>query len=262
MPPVKTRREACRSGLNQNYAPTRGIPKIIYLPALPLNIVAKDTKYFITMFSILITYALLLLFQPAIVVLDESGCSVFGISHDCHAVNNVIYYSSDMILFIAVNMILLTLRRRDVRRSNRVNNQVKQIAEDMERIIEAQGHMREKRTAYVVQSLKNHMGAMLLSAGIANRIADGKMDNGDKTGLDAAFIEAKDSMQKISDTLGISVDVLDPMLVQQIDTLVKTAEQRLLRGMREGKPVDYSWMKKDIKSITDRLDGYLPYVIK
>ena len=229
---------------------------------------AVNVKFFLFASSLLIVYLLLVAFHASILVLDESGCRLLGVSYDCYTLNNVVYYSVDVVyysvdivLFVLISVLLFVLAHRDERRFRRVDSQIRRITEDMETIVEVQGQMREKRTTYVVQSLKNHMEALLLSIDTANRIADDKMDGGSKARLEAALIEAQDSMQKIGDTLEISIDLLDPMLAQQIETLVKATDQRLVGGLKKGKASDYSWLKKDVESIANRLDGYMLFTV-
>ena len=222
---------------------------------------AVNVKFFLFASSLLIVYLLLVVFHASILVLDESGCRLFGVSYDCYTLNNVVYYSVDIVLFVLISVLLFVLAHRDERRFRRVDSQIRRITEDMETIVEVQGQMREKRTTYVVQSLKNHMEALLLSIDTANRIADDKMEGGSKARLEAALIEAQDSMQKIGDTLEISIDLLDPMLAQQIETLVKATDQRLVGGLKKGKASDYSWLKKDVESIANRLDGYMLFTV-
>ena len=221
----------------------------------------RNTTYAGIVVSIFAVYAILLLLHPVLIVSDAEGCSVLGIASDCHAIDNLRYYYLNIALAVCVGVLLFSLGRWDGKRFLRINNETIRAVEDMERIIERQGQMKRRRTAYALRSMTNLLCALLLGAGMASRVS------GPKTANDGALLakscsELRGVIQKIYHTVEISIDILDPMLLQQVEALASQIEHSAIPDLEAGKSLDYDRIRDKIKSVVELVDSHSVDVIR
>lgn len=221
----------------------------------------QNTTYAGIIVSIFVVYAVLLLLHPVLIVSDAEGCSVLGIESDCHALDSLQYYYLNIALAVCVGVLLFSLGRWDGKRFLRISNETVRVAEDMERIIERQGQMKRRRTAYALRSLTNLLSALLLGAGMANRVL-GPKTAGDRALLVKSCSELRGVIQKIYHTVEISIDILDPVLLQQVEALAAQVEHSAIPDLEAGKSLDYDRIGAEIKSIVERIDSHSADVIR
>ncbi len=128
----------------------------------------------------------------------------------------------------------------------------------IQKILSEQQETRTRRQIYVVQSFKNHLGSLLLCVGIINRFSGGMISDKDSPkdtpskGTDKRR-ELESILHRIQNTLSLSIDVIDPMLIEQIEQFLITIEQKVLNSKD---PLDYDGIKGNIMKLTKRLNEY------
>jgi len=130
---------------------------------------------------------------------------------------------------------------------HRSNLKIEQNSINIQKIITKEQETRKRRRIYVIHSLKNHFATILLHIGLMNKFPER---------LPHKLVEIESVLHRTRNTLNLSIDVIDPMLVGQIEQFLVVFEQNVLQNVQAEKLSDYDKLKNDIMQLTKRLDEY------
>jgi len=208
----------------------------------------------------------IMLFDSAFAAVSE-GCEIFEIREGCDL-------SGWLKLIIGVSIgaflaiLLYTLSRRTNLRLGRNREQLKENTQQLkensvaiQKILDAQEYSRNRRRDYFVESTESSSNAILLRLGIMNRIVSNKQnldteDQYHKLELEETAIH--EIVEKVRHTTSLAVDILDPMLATQMDSLFTYIEQLSPSKNKEKLEFsEYEKAKEKIMHLRDRLEEFV-----
>ncbi len=189
------------------------------------------------------------LIYPAFAVSSE-GCNMFEITFDCDLSGWMKLILGDIAIAATLAIFLHYLVHRSNTKIEENSNAIKSNSVAIQKIITEQEGIRKRRKIYVIQSLKNHFSSLLLCVGIVNKFPDVSSNT-----LVERSKELESISQRIQNTLNLSIDVLDPMFVEQIEKFLTTVEQ-IAHNIQENKSWNYDSIKDNIAQMTKRLNKY------
>ncbi len=220
---------------------------------------SADTNPYISTRSRIHNHRFLLVFVAAIsfvfIVLfisvehSAENCDLLTIHHECDISGWLALIVGDVVCGMVLALLFHYISMHSNKKIDEARFQINQI------IIE-QKKLRDRRETYVIQALKNHFSSLLLCIGIINRFANS--DNEKQRQIaDAKTHDLVQILQKGQAVLGVSIDVLDPMLVENIEKLFTSIEKAVITGKSNGgTDIDLVEIKTTIKNLTANLDDY------
>ena len=139
--------------------------------------------------------------------------------------------------------------------------QLKENSIAIQKILDSQEHARNRRRDYLLENSTSHFNAILLRLGMMNRIVSNKQnldkeDQYSKLELEESAIHA--IIEKLRHTMSLSVDILDPMLATQIESLLAFIEQFTPSKNKEKLEFsEYEKTKEKITHLRDRLKEFV-----
>lgn len=201
--------------------------------------------------GVLIVGALIASLTLGIIVLPEhdgDDCHVFELHYECDLSGwiNLIY--GDLLIGIALAVVFYYLTSGSNRRIEKATLKSDQILSEIKRV-------HDRREAYVIQALKNNFSSLLWCIEIINRFSDS--DDERKKAMGESKTKDLDRiLQKGQSILDLSIDVLDPMVIEKIDKLFASITDGTLDYPKDGKISDFDKIKSNIKEITAKLDEH------
>ena len=221
----------------------------------------KAVSFRTILVTLVIVYGTILAFRLFTFSSGPDGCSFLDSRVDCVVLDILDPFHIEIAAILSLTMLALSSRNTNIWSLETINMETRKIMTSIHKIVASQEQIQERRTAYATQAVRNHLGSLLLCIGIANQILDGKT-SGSAAQLDEAYTDAKMILSKIRHILRLSIDVLDPMLVQQLEAFATKMEQDELPSLRAARPLKYGEIKKDVASLSKLFDKYTIRVIK
>ena len=205
------------------------------------------------------------LFDSAYAEVSE-GCEIFEIKAGCDLSGwmKVIFGAA---IGGGLAILLYTLSHRTKLRLERNGEQLKENSEKIkensiaiQKILDAEEYLRNRRRDYLLASTKSSSNAILLRLGMMNRIVLNKENiNTDdqyyKLELEESAIH--EIIEKIRHTTSLAVDILDPMLATQIENLFTYIEQFTPSKNKEKIEFsEYEKAKEEIMHLRDRMEEF------
>ena len=210
---------------------------------------------------VMIVYGSTLVFRLFAFHIEQDGCRFLGSNVDCVVMDLLDPLHIEIVAIIGLAMLSLRIRDRGIRDFEMINLETRRIVAAIHRTVASQEQIQERRAVYGTQAVKNHLGSLLLCVGIAHRVLSVKA-GGSAVQLDVSHADARLILSKIRHILRLSIDVLDPALVQQIEAFATMMEKDELPNMRDAKPLKYDDIKKEIMSLSELLSKQPNRVIK
>ncbi len=206
------------------------------------------------------------LFDSAYAAVSE-GCEIFEIKAGCDLSGwmKVIFGAA---IGGGLAILLYTLSHRTKLRLERNHEQLKENSEKIkensvaiQKILDAEEYLRNRRRDYLLASTKSSSNAILLRLGMMNRIVLNKenIDTDDQyRRLELEEKAISEIIEKVRHTTSLAVDVLDPMLVTQIENLFTYIEQ--LSPSKNKEKIEFSEyddVQEKIMHLKERLEEFV-----
>ena len=179
---------------------------------------------------------------------DDDECGLLDLHHECDLSGWLSLILGDLLIGVSLALVFHFLISHS-------NMKIENVTTKVGKIISEQQNTRNRRSTYVIQALKNHFSSILLCMGIINTFSS----SDDEKKRDLAVSKRRD-MERILDkghaTLGLSIDVLDPMLVEQIDRIFTSVADGMSADSGDGRIPEADKIKAMIKDVTARLNEY------
>lgn len=134
-------------------------------------------------------------------------------------------------------------------------------SENIQKIILAQEEYRNRRKLYVGQTMKNHFSSILLSIGLMNKFLNesSSIDSSEDhlSNLKQKEKELKSIIQRSRNTLDLSIDIFDPLFVDQIEKFLLQIDQTNVSDFQINGFPNYEEIKEKISQLTKRLNDFL-----
>lgn len=182
---------------------------------------------------------------------EDDKCDIFELHHECDLSGWITLIYGDLLIGITLALVFHYLVSDSNKKIEAAALKTDQILSEIKRI-------RDRRATYVIQALKNHFGSLLLCIGMINNFMDSD-DEKKKSIAEAKMKDLDRILQKGQSVLDLSIDVLDPMIIEKIDKLFTSIADDASMGSGGGKISDFDQIKIKIKEITAKLDEYEHY---
>lgn len=186
----------------------------------------------------------------------SEGCDMFDLSFECDLSGWMKLVMGDLAIGAVLALLLHYLSHRSNVKIEENTKIAKENSRDIQKIIFAQEESRNRRKIYVVQTLKNHFSSILLSIGIMNRIfMESKVkEGGDLADIKQKELELKNIIHRSRATLDLSIDIFDPLFIDQIEKFFVGLDQIDLSNNKTNEFPNYEEIKDNISKITKRLN--------
>ena len=186
------------------------------------------------------------------------GCDLFHLSLDCDLSGWMKLVMGDLAIGAVLALLLHYLSHRSNVKIEENTKIAKENSRAIQKIIVAQEESRSRRKIYVVQTLKNHFSSILLSIGLLNKTLEDsvntEIEKEKLADLKQKQQDLKNLVNRSRSTLTLSIDIFDPLFIDQIEKLFAGIDQiDLLKSHLDGFP-NYKEFKDKIVHITQRLD--------
>ena len=201
--------------------------------------------------GIFMTVALILSLTMGILLLvehDGGDCHVFELHYECDLSGWITLVYGDLLIGATLAVVFYYLTSHSNKKIEKATLKSDQILSEIKRV-------HDRREAYVIQALKNNFNSLLWCIEIINRFSNS--DNEQKKVMGVTKTKDLDRiLQKGQSILDLSIDVLDPMVIEKIDKLFTSITSGMLDDSKDGKISDLGKIKSSIKEITAKLDEY------
>jgi len=193
---------------------------------------------------------------------SSDECNMFQVTFDCDLSGWMKLILGDIAIAASLALFLHYLAHRSNMKIEENSKAIKNNSESIQKILTNQQETRKRRQIYVIQSFKNHLGALLLCIGIINKFPENLVQNENNNQNDMFHKsiyknkEFESILQRSQNTLNLSIDVIDPMLIEQIEQFLIIVEQKVSQNIQNKKPLDYDNLKNNIMQLTKRLNDY------
>ncbi len=208
----------------------------------------------------------ILLFDSAFAAVSE-GCEILDIKEGCDISGWLkLFFGVSIGAFLAI--LLHTLAHRVNLRIEKNREELKENTEKIrensvaiQKILDVQEYTINRRRDYLLTSLKSSFGAILLRLGMMNIIVVNKKNIETDEQYRRLELEEKEIQkitEKVGQTISLAVDILDPMLATQIDSLLEHIEQLGLSKNKEKLEFsEYEKAKEKIMKLRERLEEFV-----
>lgn len=194
--------------------------------------------------------------------MDVEDCELFALSFDCRLTAWHHLLIGDITIGITLGILLHYLTHRSNIKLASISKITQNNSDKIQKILINQEEVRKRRKKYVIQSIKNQLSALLLCISLINKLASSHNNPNQKDNtlsIEQGYEEIKNLLQKMQHSLDLSIDVLDPMLVYQIEKLRGTIEQNLLQDNKKPQKEkillkNYKKIKENVMTLTKRLN--------
>ena len=178
---------------------------------------------------------------------DDDTCDLYDLHHHCDLSGWLGLLYGDVFVGLVLALVFHVLVSAS-------NKKINDATLKIDQIITEQQMLRDRRQTYVIQSLKNHFNSLLLCIGMINNFMDSDNETQQMIAK-SKKVDLEQILRKGQATINLSIDVLDPMLIQQIDKLFSTITNMSVES-KDGKIGKADDIKTMIKTITAKLDEY------
>jgi len=189
------------------------------------------------------------------------GCGFFEISLECDLSGWMKLFMGDLAIGVFLAILLHFFAQRSNSKLEKNSEQLKENSLTIQKILDERELSRNRRRDYFVASTKSSSNAILLRLGMMNRIVLNKenIDTHDqyhRLELEEAAIH--EVIEKVKHTISLAVDILDPMLVNQIDNLLTYIEQfSPSKNMEKLEFCEYEEVKERIMRLRERMEEFV-----
>lgn len=178
----------------------------------------------------------------------DDKCDIFELHHECDLSGWITLIYGDLLIGITLALVFHYLVSDSNKKIEAAAIKTDQILSEIKRI-------RDRRATYVIQALKNQFGSLLLCIGMINNFLDS--DDEKKKAIGEAKRRDLDRiLQKGQSVLDLSIDVLDPMIIEQIEKVFTSITDSTPIDSEGDKIQDFDKIKNKIKEITAKLNEY------
>lgn len=214
----------------------------------------------ISMLILIVFFSSSLTVHWAFAVTTEN-CEIFDLKPDCDLSGWMKLIMGD----IAIGAFLAILLHYLSHRSNiKIEENIRigiENSKNIQKIILAQEESRNRRKIYVGQTMKNHFSSILLSIGLMNKfLSESSSIDSSKDhllNLKLKEQELKSLIQRSRNTLDLSIDIFDPMVVDQIEKFFTQIDQTDVSDFQINGFPNYEEIKEKISQLTKRLNDFL-----
>ena len=186
----------------------------------------------------------------------SEDCGLYHLSFECDLSGWMKLVLGDLAIAATLALLLHFLAHRSNLKIEENTRITKENSKNIQKIIVAQEEARNRRKIYVVQTLKNHLSSILLGIGLMNQLL--KSGDDDKTSkINQNEFELKNITSRARGTLDLSIDIFDPLLVDQIEKFLSTLESTNYKKSDLTEFPNYPSIKETIKQISTRLSESL-----
>jgi membrane protein implicated in regulation of membrane protease activity len=219
---------------------------------------------------ILLVFAFL--FSPLILTnfayaATSEGCGIFEIKAGCDLSVWMALILGELVVGAVLAIFLHYLGHRSQSKLEKDSDQLKENSKRIEensiaiqKILDSQENARNRRRDYLLENSTSHFNAILLHLGMMDRLIQNKQNlNKDEQ---YSKLESEESaiytiIKKLRKIVSLSIDILDPMLSNQIESLLVYIEQNTPSTNKEKLEFsDYEKTKDKILHIRDRLKEF------
>lgn len=191
----------------------------------------------------------------------SEGCEIFDLKPGCDLSGWMKLIMGDLAIGAILALFLHYLSHRsNVKIEENIRIGIEN-SKNIQKIIIVQEESRNRRKIYVVQTLKNHFSSILLSIGLLNNfLKELEVDSSRKDHLDnlkRKEQEVKKILQHSRSTLDLSIDVFDPLFIDQIEKFFTQLDQIEVSDLRTVGFPNYEEIKEKISQLTKRLNDSL-----
>lgn len=170
-------------------------------------------------------------------------CDMFSISLGCDLSGWLHLILGDIGIAASLALLLHLLTHRTNTKIEQNSKATKTNSTNIQKIIADQEKIRKRRKIYVINSLKNHLNSLLLCVGLMSRFPDHTV---------STLKETESILYGMQNSLNLSIDVLDPMLVNQIEKFLKTNQMNFLQE----KSWNHESLKSDVLVLVKQLNAF------
>jgi len=211
----------------------------------------------------------ILLFDSAFAQVSE-GCEILDIKEGCDLSNWLVLIFGEILVGVSLAIFLHALSHRSTIKLEKDSKQLRENSEKIrensvaiQKILDAQENARNRRRDYLLTNMKSSFNAILLRLGMMKRIVlnEKNLDTDDQIHrLELEATEIHKIIEKVGKTISLAVDILDPMLATQIDSLLEHIEQLGLSKNKERLEFsEYEEAKEKIMQLRERLEKFVTY---
>ena len=175
---------------------------------------------------------------------DES-CDIFELHHECDLSGWITLIYGDLLIGITLALVFHYMVSDS-------NKKIAAAALKTDKVLSEMRRVHDRRKAYVIQALKNHFSSLLLCVGMINRFINSD-DEKKKNIAESKKQDLNKILQKSQMVLDLSIDVLDPMLVEKIQKIFTVIEDSMEESDK-GMIVNADQAKTLVKEVTEKLD--------
>lgn len=188
-------------------------------------------------------------------------CGLYSVTFDCDLSGWMGLIFGDMMISFSLALFWRYLSKRSNAKIEANSQAIKNNSVTIQKILTKQQETQHRRQTYVIQSFKNHFSALLLFIGVIENFSKNTSQNKNyKTNLlnDPLYKtrEFESILQKFQNILNLSIDVIDPMLVGQIEQFLMLAQQNVSQNIEKNTPLNHDTLKDNIIQLTNRLNDY------
>ena len=191
----------------------------------------------------------------------SEGCGLFDIRSGCDLSGWMKLIMGDLAIGAALALLLHYMSHRSNMKIDENITITKENSKKIQKIIVAQEESRNRRKIYVVQTIKNHLSSILLCIGIINNfMKDSNVSDTTSTNLlelKQKDLELKNLVYRSRSTLDLSIDIFDPLFIDQIEKFFTSIDQIDLLIPKTNTFPNYDEIKEKIFKITIRLNESL-----
>ncbi len=184
-------------------------------------------------------------------------CNMFEVTISCDLSGWMKLILGDITIAAGLALFLHYLAHRSNAKIEQNNQAIKNNSIAIQKILTEQQNTKLRRQTYVIQSFKNQFNVLLLCIGIINRFQNSENNYQKNSEHDTPkSVEIENILHRLRNTMNLSIDVIDPMLIDQIENFLILVEHKILQNYQNNKPLDYEYLKKNIIQLTKRLNDY------
>jgi len=220
----------------------------------------RKSLYLSSMLFFAVFISSVFFFHAAFAAVSE-GCGLFDVKPGCDLSGWMKLLMGDIAVGAFLALLLHFVSHRSNVKIEKNSELLKENSATIQKIVEAHEYSRNRRRDYFVESTKSSINAVLLRLGMMNRIVLNKenIDTRDQyRRLELEETAIHGVIEKVKHAISLAVDILDPMLVNQIDNLF-TYIQELSpsKNMEKLEFSEYQELKERIMRLKERLEEFV-----
>lgn len=210
---------------------------------------AKIIVLFVALFFVLnVTVTSIIAFSQDDVTEETHTCSLTYFDPHCSPSGWMSFILGDVVIAIALGIFLHYLGSKSYKRL--VEN-----SERIDKILKRSEESKRRLLVFNSQLLKNNFSVMLMNMGLMNMALNkAKVYEDVPLNIRENYLSLQPVLSRTHNTIGSSVDVLDPLFIAEIQSFMTRFEKiKPASGVGKGFP-EYEKIKNDIVHITEKLD--------